>query len=303
MIFRILLTLGYLVLILQAVPLLHEVGSSADCDLSTNSKGLIAVKVPLSYEDPDTKIMMRRTLCIRHSELLSWKSIVQKFFESGNLLGGQRFLPQVHDYITTKLTKMSYSEEMIKGDGGTELPLELQERSYSAEYISRSIIEAIFKADTSSGRRLNAAIETNTAIPGYQERQKQEKDGASESTVPPFVKPLNATMNAVPAIFANNIHLAKVITARSNPVSIMRNLLDRQIYGDNVGNNEASTNIPVNDECPIEKQRARSLYIVYQTRNVNTGGTAALDSLYTHLRTIWRRENSLLLVIGLDFDL
>jgi len=272
-----------------------------------SQKGVLAVHFPVFYDNMDG-IEQNIPFCVFYSELLTWKQSVIDFVGSLQVFDGDHYnmyLEKITSYTEAYLIRMGFPKEIVEGTNNSKLPEEMMNEPWTAEYASLTILENSYAAplcfegtndwdtmfshiETAGSKQLELELVEVSLV--NEAGNGDFSSGAHAQVYPPVI----ASSEPAPQMFINNKKVSALMQKRANVVSMFGNLMERRTRMDELQVTERSkynttTAVERQDEVGTNKDanssnvRDKPLFIVYQTPNVNTGGTIALSVLYEHL--------------------
>lgn len=290
--------------------ILDEKSSREDCYAAgqlRGQKGLLAVHFPVFYYDLDGK-QQNKSFCVFYSELLTWRQLAFDFVHQFRTLGDDVYatsLEKVNTHTEAKLIRMGFPKEIVDGNNNSKLPEEMMHNPWTAEYASVTILETAYAAPfCREGKRDWDAMFSHIETSNNTQRELEQTEAAAEdqdengdysvNSLLHMYPPVLASAEPAGQIFINNKKISTLWRKRTNVVSMVGDLMERrrrmnelEIAEKSKYNTSAMTEglggAGTHGDVNSSKTREKSLFIVYQTPDVNTGGTTALRVLYEHL--------------------
>ena len=226
---------------------------------------------------------------------------------------------QITAHVEVHLNKLGYAREMVNGNDNSRLPQEfITHKPISSSTAVLSMMDcSYFSTPTENeygdeyGDDYSGIIDMKILKHTLASESEGEGEGVSEiephktgiqkhnADVLSFF-PAASPRRHEPLLFLSNQRIALLYRLRENPLDVTRSFLakhEQTLRVDTICENTATECIPdartyldnqnhnhANNIAAIKNYaRPRPLFIVYQTRGVNTGGTVALNSLYRNL--------------------
>ena len=253
----------------------------------------LALYIPISHANESSNNIATKFLCVYYSELFDWKSKVRGFVKAFNELENttinDQHLEEITQYAQNILISMGYPQDVVNGNGNSTLPAEMNERPITSKVAVNTITQVSYESTLGKDVPLKPNFRQIRHDDVAQLQSEKPISGIYNGLNPTILSASHsyayhvATRIADDILFVNNKKISSLIGRKANPVSLIGNVMQRKKLNELKTKSKNNSDDKIDDSLNPIKLRVRPLFIIFQTRFVNTGGTAALNILYEHL--------------------